>query len=488
LTQPAQPPNVVFILADDLGYGDLACFGNDAVRTPNLDRLTREGVMLTQHYSASPLCAPARAALLTGRYNHRSGAVDVPSNRGLDRIALSEKTIADYFKAAGYSTGMVGKWHNGLHDIRYHPRSRGFDEFYGFLNGGMDYYEWALDWNSETRYADGRYLTDVFTDVSVDFITNHRNDPFFLYLAYNAPHTPFQAPDKMIQRYRDLNRFTEHVCCLYAMIEQMDAGIGKILQTLETLGLRENTLIVFTSDNGPQFIDGAERFNGSFSGSKWSVLEGGIRVPAIVSRPGRLPSGTAVDSIVHFCDWLPTLLSWAGVKPELSNPLDGFDRSKAIAGQADGIDEVRCWQRNRYAPVARCSGAIRDGDWKLVLPMRAGGDAKDNADNEFYQRGLKSPHWLMDVNPVLPERTLGPELPPQLYNIANDPAEKNNLAAANPEKVSFMLKAWDRWFEEVTKEWIAVYSNNLKRAVQSGSGLEPAGDAVGISPAKQETP
>jgi len=176
-------PNIVFILADDLGYGDLGLFGNEIVRTPHLDALGREGVVLTQHYSASPLCAPARAALLTGRYNHRTGAVDVPSNRGLDRIALSEKTIGDIFGQAGYRTGMVGKWHNGLHDMRFHPNARGFSEFAGFLNGGMDYYQWVLDRNGSPEPSDGRYLTDVFTAEACDFIHRHREEPFLLYLA-----------------------------------------------------------------------------------------------------------------------------------------------------------------------------------------------------------------------------------------------------------------------------------------------------------------
>ncbi|MGE4489860.1 MAG: sulfatase-like hydrolase/transferase [Kiritimatiellales bacterium] len=465
-------PNILFILADDLGYGDLACFGNDAVRTPNLDRLAREGVSLIQHYSASPLCAPARAALLTGRYNHRTGAVDVPSNRGLDRIALSEKTIADYFKEGGYVTGMVGKWHNGLHDMRYHPCSRGFDEFIGFLNGGMDYYDWALDWNGELRYSDGRYLTDVFTDASVNFIEKHLDDPFFLYLAYNAPHTPFQAPEKKIQYYRDMNRFTEQVCCLYAMIEQMDAGIGKILETLEVRSLREDTIIVFTSDNGPQFINGADRYNGPFSGAKGNILEGGIRVPAMVSWPRYLPKGATINSMIHFCDWLPTLLSWSMVKPDFLNPIDGFDRSKVFTEQNDDVEDIHFWQRNRYAPIARCNGAMRDGRWKLILPMRAGGDNKSQWDNGFYIHGLKSPHWLMDVDRTLPEFEIGPELKPCLYDISTDPGEQNDLAEKYPELVTSMLKSWDQWFEEMNAEWRNAYDANIRPVAEGTAGLK----------------
>lgn len=454
-------PNVVIIMADDLGYGDIACFGNDALRTPNLDRLAAEGVTLTEHYSASPLCAPARAALLTGRYNHRVGAVDVPSNRGLDRIALDEKTMADVFRAAGYATGMVGKWHNGLHDPRHHPRARGFDSFVGFLNGGMDYYQWALDVNGETKYADGRYLTDVFTDASIDFIQDHAEEPFFLYLAYNAPHTPFQAPEPMIQYYRDMQRFNEPVSTLYAMIEQMDAGIGRIVSKLEELGLRENTIILFTSDNGPAFIDGAERYNGPFAGSKGSVLEGGIRVPALLSA-ANLPSGTQVDAPVHFCDWLPTLCGLSGVTPRGTKPLDGQDRSATLAGEAEPWS-IYFWQRNRYEPVERCNGAVRDGDWKLVLPMREGGDWKDAGDNAFYFHGLRVPHWLMDIDPTLPDRPIGPEHAPRLFNIKADPGEAHDLAAAHPDRVAAMSARWDQWFAEVRDEWQRAYAANTTR-------------------------
>ena len=470
------PPNIVFIIADDLGYGDLACFGNDAISTPNIDRLAKGGMSLMQHYSASPLCAPARAALLTGRYSHRTGAVDVPSNRGLDRIALDEKLMPEYFRAAGYATGMIGKWHNGLHDMRYHPAHRGFDEFFGFLNGGMDYYEWALDWNGETKYSDGRYLTDVFSKKAVDFIDRHNKQPFFLYLAYNAPHVPLQAPEPLIQKYRDMGRFNEEVCTVYAMIEQMDRGIGTVFQTLEKHDLTENTIIVFTSDNGPLLADwaGGHRFNGPFSGYKGQVLEGGIRVPAVVSYPGHVPSGTRTDSIVHFCDWLPTLLAWSGVTPGGGKPLDGFNRSDVLEGKGDGIEEVRFWQRNRYEPADRCNAAMIAGDWKLVMPMRDNADVKHKSDQGFYDHGLKAPHWLMDVNPDLPEFAIGPEQPPRLYNLAEDPAEQNDLSAQYPEKLKVMLAAWDEWFAEMKNEWRDAYEKNRKK-----NGLSPYGSALG---------
>ena len=323
-------PNIVFILADDLGYGDLGLFGNEIIRTTHLDALGREGIVLTQHYSASPLCAPARAALLTGRYNHRTGAVDVASNRGLDRIALSEKTIADIFLQEGYATGMVGKWHNGLHDMRYHPNARGFSEFVGFLNGGMNYYQWVVDRNGSAEVSDGRYLTDVFTTEACDFIRRHREGPFLLYLAYNAPHAPYQAPDNLVAHYRSVGGLTEDVCRLYAMVECMDRGIGQVVHELALQGLREDTIIVFTSDNGPYLSGDLARYNGPFRGAKGDVLEGGIRVPCIVSWPGSLPPGTEVSGMTHFCDWLPTLAALTECSPGCSTEWDGSDMSPLL--------------------------------------------------------------------------------------------------------------------------------------------------------------
>ena len=456
--------NIVFILADDMGYGDIARYGNPYIRTPNLDRLAEDGVTLTQHYSASPLCAPARAALLTGRYNHRTGAVDVPSNRGLDRIALDETTIADVFAGAGYATGMVGKWHNGLHDMRYHPHNRGFQEFLGFLNGGMDYYTWSLDRNGTTERSDGRYLTDVFTDEAVQFIDRHQEEPFFLYLAYNAPHIPLQAPEELIDRYRAMGELTEEVCCLYAMIEAMDTGIGRILDRLEQLGLSDDTIVIFSSDNGPKIDGPLQRYNGPFSGGKGSVLEGGIRVPAIVRWPQRIPAGSQSDLLVHFCDWLPTLANMTGVEVPSDLKLDGYDATCRLKGDAGEIPDIRFWQRNRYEPVTHSNAAMRDGDWKLLWPARLGADAKDYiADSGAYLHGLKGgAHWLMDVDSSLPERDIGPEVEPKLFDIAQDPGEEHDLADQHPDLVSDMRRQWDQWFDDVCKDYKQARKQNLK--------------------------
>lgn len=457
-------PNIIFILADDMGYGDMAHFGNSYVQTPHLDRFARDGVTLTQHYSASPLCAPARAALLTGRYNHRTGAVDVPSNRGLDRIALSETTIADVFSRAGYVTGMVGKWHNGLHDMRYHPNNRGFREFVGFLNGGMDYYNWSLDRNGTTERSDGRYLTDVFSEEAVRFIDRHCDEPFFLYLSYNAPHVPLQAPDTLIERYRQIGELTEEVCRLYAMIEAMDAGIGRVLDRLDEQGLADNTIVVFASDNGPLLGGALKRYNGPFQGAKGNCLEGGIRVPGLVRWPGKLPAGLQSDRLTHFCDWLPTLAAMAGVPRPEEVKLDGHDASGRLHGEADAMPDVRFWQRNRYEPVARSNAAMRDGPWKLVWPRRDGADQKDTTDTGFYQHGLKgAAHWLMDIDPTLPEQEIGPERSPRLFRIDEDPGESVDLAHHEPERVARMTEVWNAWFQEVDTERRSAWSQTRTR-------------------------
>lgn len=451
--EPARQPNVLFILADDMGYGDMAHYGNPIIDTPNLDQLARDGVTLTQHYSASPLCAPARAALLTGRYNHRTGAVDVPSNRGLDRFAIEETTVADVFVNAGYPTALIGKWHNGMHDMRYHPNNRGFQHFYG-LFGAMDYFNWTLDRNGTPDRTDGRYLTEVLSDEAVGFVDAHANDPFFLYLAYNAPHKPLQAPEEIIKRYRASGDLTEEVATLYAMIESMDAGIGRVLEALTKNGLDENTIIVFTSDNGPVLRGNLDRYNGPFRGQKGQAWEGGIRVPAIVRWPGHLPSGKQSDEMVHFCDWLPTLASMANIALPDDLELDGYDVTCRLEGKSGDIPDVRFWQRNRYEPVPRCNAAMRDGDWKLHWPMREGADIKDPADQAFYEHTVKgAAHWLMDIDPDLPQREMGPEPEVNLFNLAEDPGERDDLSDEHPERVERMQHRWDEWFEEMKTEW-----------------------------------
>lgn len=461
----AQPkPNVLFILADDLGWGDLRCYGNPIIDTPVLDSLAKNGVRLTAHYSPSSLCSPARAGYLTGRFNHRTGAVDVPSNRGLDRIDLSEKTFGDYFRHAGYATALIGKWHNGLYCRDSLPHLRGFDLFFGFPNGGQDYWKWNLLRNDAAAPHDGRYLTDALNDEAIRFIREQKAKPFALFLAHHAPHSPLQAPEPLVQKYRDRlgKDAAEAVAITYAMIEAMDTGLGRVFTTLRDEGLWETTVIVFTSDNGPVLQrdpqqGSQKRFNGGYAGEKGVMLEGGIRVPAIVAWPGHIPGGQTVETPVHGCDWLPTLYSLAsGAAPDGAKSFDGLNLMPLLLGKSTTalMNRTLFFQRNRYAPVTHANAAIREGQWKLYWPGDEGSSRKDSArDNPSYSRGILQPHWEMPLDRQLDAPTNAPQPSPRLYDLTADPAEEHDLADAHPEIVQSLAQKQDAWFNEVVADW-----------------------------------
>ena len=309
-------PNIIVIMADDMGHGDINGYGNPIAITPNLDSMINNGISLMQHYSASPMCAPARAAFLTGKYPHRTGAIDVSTGRGLDRIAATEHLISEAFKKNGYKTGLIGKWHNGRDSKKYHPMKRGFDEFIGFDVGICDYWDWKIEKNGKNLSADGRYLTDVLTDEASDFIKRNADEPFFLMVTYNAPHTPLQAHKDDIEIFKKTGKCNSAVSTIHAMIKRMDEGIGVIRDTVSKAGLEANTIILFTSDNGPCFRGEGEncqkRFNIGLSGMKGFTLDGGIRVPAIITAPW-VESGQRIYDVFHFTDWYITLLSIAAV-------------------------------------------------------------------------------------------------------------------------------------------------------------------------------
>ena len=446
-------PNIILIIADDMGYGDFGIFNNQISCTPHLDALVDEGVTLTQHYSASPVCAPARAALMTGRYPHRTGSIDTLEARGLDRLDLDETTMADILRGAGYATSLVGKWHNGALDSRYHPRSRGYDEFVGFQGGWNPFYRYRLDRNGSIEYGDGSYLTDVFTDAAIDFIDRHSASPFFLQLAYNAPHFPLEAPDAIAQKYREQG-FSLGVSLLYAMIEVMDAGIGRIAERLDALGIADNTILMFTSDNGPALGDwngfSQMRWNCNFNGGKGNTYEGGIRVPMILRWADGLPGRARSDHMAHFSDWTPTLLSMAGVDLPDDLALDGIDISPVLRNENVDYPQ-RCWQWNRYRPLSSCNAALRDGDWKLlrprineamqVLPLDTANDNAVKFRPELFTdiaRDAGPPHDLPDP-PA-----------PMLFNIADDPQELHDLADEEPMRVATMESDLESWFADVT--------------------------------------
>ncbi|MGC9360640.1 MAG: sulfatase-like hydrolase/transferase [Anaerolineae bacterium] len=451
-------PNILQIVVDDMGYGDFGLFNGGLCQTPTLDHLAKNGLCFTQHYSGSAVCAPARAALLTGRYPHRTGAIDTLEGRGLDRLALRERTIGDLLQAQGYTTGLIGKWHNGALDPRYHPNRRGFDEFVGFRGGWQDYYQWRLDANGTARESDGRYLTDVFTEEAAGFIRRHRGEPWFLHLAYNAPHFPLQAPEQEIQPYRESGPFTEGVARIYAMIRRVDRGVEQLLDLLEKLGLAENTLVMFTSDNGPQFGGEGDmcttRYNCGYAGAKGVVYEGGIRVPMILRWPAGLPEdGRWNGETIHYCDWLPTLMHAVGAEPPRDLALDGVDALDAIRGEATLADKPRFWQWNRYTPVGASNAAMRDGDWKLVRPRLAASMWLTEADLAMDCELKYEPdkHDEIARTPE-PEREIPAPPPPELYNLAHDPMERRNLAKAEPQRTARMLRKLETWFEEVEAE------------------------------------
>ncbi len=473
---PSQP-NIILIVADDMGYGDFGLYSEGRVHTPALDQLASESLRLTQNYAGSAVCSPSRAALLTGRYPIRTGAITPQETLGYDRIALDEATIADSFKAAGYATGMVGKWHNGALDPAYHPNARGFDEFIGFRGGWMDYYNWWLDRNGSIENGDGRYLTEVLTDEAVQLVKRHHQSPFFLMVTYNAPHSPLQAPEEIVQRYEAAGH-SRGVALTYAMIEVMDHGVASIRETVRNADIEDNTIFMFTSDNGPAFmlrddqvpagvsID-TRRFNMGMNGAKGTVYEGGIRVPMLLRWPDGLPASQDSSELVHFTDWLPTLLSAAGANHVGQKPLDGQDVLSALRGEGVGRSSA-FWQWNMYSPVRETNAAMRDGNWKLVRPaidVAFASDEDARLQAQYTELDIEYKYERENVSKIAdwpePVRRMPEEIPvPQLFNLADDPGEQNDLAGREPERAKRMRDALDSWWEEVESERLAIAPEN----------------------------
>lgn len=471
-------PNIVFIVADDMGYGDFSAFNGGLSSTPHLDEMMEQGLVLTQHYSSSPVCFPARATLMTGKYPQRVGAVDIPHHRPFQYLSPKETTIGELLQKAGYRTGLIGKWHLG--DGALGPNHRGFEDTVCFHGGMMDYYRWTIIRNGVRETADGRYLTDVWTDEALSFIDRHRQEPFFLHLAYNAPHTPLQAPEADIKPFRDTGKFTEEVCTLYGMIRNMDAGIGRILSKLDQLGLAENTIVMFTSDNGPAMGKNMKRYNHLFRGGKGNVYEGGIRVPMIMQWPGQLDAGREITDTVHFADWFPTLLNICRADIPDNIDHDGVDVMPVLKGKPATPSPARCWQWSSYEPLPKYNAAIREGDWKLVWPkvntpffgsrplkcrqlvdlvrfMNA--DNLNNAGVELPESGefesLEDYFGYLKGESVkpLPNLTFTPPHPPELYDIGEDPHETSNVADKHPGIARRLETELDHWFKQNRPEW-----------------------------------
>ncbi|TWU51772.1 sulfatase-like hydrolase/transferase [Rubripirellula reticaptiva] len=420
---PSRPPNVILILADDLAVGDLGGGDGSPSRTMHLDRLAEQSVRFNQAYSASCVCAPARAALLTGRYPHRTGVVTLNMNTYpvMTRLRRDEETMPELLRRAGYVTGLIGKWHVGLGD-GFHPLDRGFDEYEGF-SGSSDvgYYEYAFDVQGKVRRVADRYLTDDLNDRAIEFVRRHRDQRFFLHLAHYAPHRPLQAPAEIIQKYSD-HGFDESTSTIYAMIEVMDHGIGRLLEELDELDLAKETVIVFASDNGPDPLTGV-RFNHHLRGTKYQVDEGGIRVPLFVRWPGVFAAGER-NQQVHFVDLLPTLLDFTRTDTvTTANPLDGKSFARVLRDPSADFSPTRFWQWNRGRPNYTHNAAVREGKFKLVRP--------------FVTRGSK----IQDST-----------LPAELYDLDSDPTESTNIAAEHPDLVQQLGGKLQRWADDVEKE------------------------------------
>ncbi len=324
-SEKAEHPNIILILTDDQGWGDLSISGNTNLETPNIDRLAETGVTFDRFY-VSPVCSPTRAELLTGRYHPRGGVYS--TSAGGERLNLDETTIADVFKKAGYATAAYGKWHNGMQPP-YHPNARGFDDFYGFCSGHWgNYFSPMLEHNGEIVKGNG-FVVDDFTDRGMSFMEQNKHKPFFLYMAYNTPHSPMQVPDRWWNKFESkelemLHRDPEtedipFTRAALAMCENIDWNVGRIMERLEDLELAENTIIIYLSDNGPN----SWRWNGGMKGRKGSTDEGGVRVPMFIKWEGVLQPGKKIGEIAGAIDLLPTLADLTGIEFQTEKPLDG---------------------------------------------------------------------------------------------------------------------------------------------------------------------
>ena len=423
-------PNIVFILADDLGYTDVACFGSKYYETPNIDRLAAQGKRFTSGYSCGPNCQPTRAALVSGQYSPRTGVYTVGSIdrfnwqsrplRPVDnvvKLAPEKITVAETLQKAGYATGIFGKWHLG-EDPEHHPLRQGFDEAIVSMGQHFDF-----ETVPKVEYPTGTYLADFLTDKGVDFIRRHKDGPFFLYLTHFAVHSPHEAKQDLIEKFKPKSPAGGHRDPTYAaMIASVDESVGRVLAVLDELNLAQDTLVIFSSDNGG--VGGYEREgiqggsitdNSPLKGGKGMLYEGGIRVPYIFRWAGQIMPGQVSEVPINSVDLYPTLIEIAGATPAVGYPLDGTSYLSVLTGdgKAERSRNPLFWHFPGYLGAGGGTwrttpgSAIRSGDWKLI---------------EYFEDG----HF-------------------ELYNLSDDIGEKNNLAAANPAKTQELhaqLVAW----------------------------------------------
>lgn len=397
--------NVVIILADDQGWGDLSISGNVNLETPNIDQLAETGVTFDRFY-VSPVSSPTRAELLTGRYHPRGGVFS--TSAGGERLDLDEITIADYFKKAGYSTAAYGKWHNGTQPP-YHPNARGFDDFYGFCSGHWgNYFSPMLEHNGEIVTGNG-FIIDDLTDHGINFIEKNKDHPFFLYLPYNTPHSPMQVPDRWWKKFenkelemRHCNPEQENIQftrAALAMCENIDWNVGRVVTKIEELGLSENTIIVYFSDNGPN----SWRWNDNMKGIKGSTDEGGVRSPLFIKWDGVLPAGKKIMEITGVIDLLPTLADLAGINLQPQKPLDGVSLKPLLTSK------ITKWEDRLYFNHWGNRTSVRSQRFRL-----------DHEGN--------------------------------LFDMENDPGQHVNVSKKFPEITNQLLQAKRQWENEVLSE------------------------------------
>jgi arylsulfatase A len=430
LNAQTRQPNVVLILADDLGAMDLGCYGSKDLKTPNLDALAKSGVRFKQFYVASPVCSPSRAALLTGRYPQLAGVPgNVTSTRGTSGgLPSKEVTIAETLKAAGYKTAMFGKWHLGMVPGN-EPLDQGFDEFLGHLGGCIDNYSHYFYWGGPNRHdlwknrdeywEEGVFFSDIIVREASRFMEQNRNNPFFLYLPFNVPHYPEQAKEKFRGMYRDMEMPRKSYA---AFVSTLDDSIGDILRKIDQLGLRDNTLVIFLSDNGYSteeraFFGGGN--SGLYRGAKFSLFEGGVRLPCIARMPGIIPENQVRHQLVTSLDWYPTIASLCGARlPE--NKIIGCNILPVIkSADSASPHKVFYWQLGKQ-------WSVREGDWKLIQNPVDTDRSQLKGDDAFF-----------------------------LVNLAEDVSERTNLASSFPEKMKHLTEIHDQWTlnfaEEIAK-------------------------------------
>ncbi len=433
-------PNFIIFLTDDQGYGDLSCMGATDFRTPHLDGLAASGARFTQWYSNSPVCSPSRAALLTGRYPGNAGVRAIlAGHRTASGLPREVPTLATALAAHGYRTALFGKWHLGLAEGS-RPQDHGFQEWFGFLAGCVDYYSHIFYWgmgrngsdplhdlwaNGSEVFCNGRYLTDLIAEKAVDFVRDAAGGdrPFFLYVPFNAPHYPMHAPQRYLDRFPGLSPDRR---IMAAMISAVDDAVGAVLAELERQGIRDNTCVFFTSDNGPSretrnWLDGRRDpyyggTAGTLKGHKFSLYDGGIRMPAIMSWPARIPSGQVVTEVGAAMDIFPTFSAAAGIPTNSgASQVDGLDVMPMVANSAPSPHGDIFWEMNRQT-------AVRRGKWKLVLDGQ-----------------------LVEGAP--------PEDCVHLADLDTDLGERRNLADQHPALVAELGAAAETWRAGIESRW-----------------------------------